>query len=121
MSDKPFGTSLVSDETLRDFIEGYPVGSSTHDMAMELMQRRAPSSDAVDAGRDAGRWVPWKVGDALPADGLYWTTYKTREFKVTMTGAHKTLAFELGNVIAYWSQPLPPPFSPPSPSTETKP
>lgn len=61
----------------------------------------------------AGEWVPWKPGDALPESGEYWTARHPHP----MMQAHGENLFDarhtnnFNGVIAYWSIPLPPPYS----------
>jgi hypothetical protein len=110
-------TDEVSEERLREIIHGpnYRVSLLEAElMAAEILRRRASESDG--AGSAVDRWVAWKPGDALPADGVY---------AVTLSEARTTCCPEIcvlpidsewfrDNVIAYWSRPLPAPYTPPT-------
>src|SRR4051812_12627250 len=60
---------------------------------------------ALREGADAGRWVEWREGDAIPADGRYLVR--------TMVGNEfiKEVDDDWRAVIAYWSIRQPAPFS----------
>jgi hypothetical protein len=73
-------------------------GLDTLDAFRELQRRRA-----------SDRWIPWSVGDVLPADGLYWVTFD-KNFGVAMCDARVPRLFLFDSVTAYWSRPLPDPF-----------
>jgi hypothetical protein len=61
-----------------------------------------------------GRWIEWKPGDALPADGVYYVTirhglsYKTCEGEVASSICAGWFPHANNPPIAYWSIPLPP-------------
>lgn len=61
---------------------------------------------------NAGRWVPWSVGDEVPEGAVFWTAYRTHNFSFLMHGPHKPLSFVPAQVVAYWSVALPPAFDP---------
>lgn len=86
----------------------HPMLTAARDAVRELQRLRSSSDDAK------GRWVPWKPGDALPATApvLHWTTWFDKEYTdAPMMRANYTHDFERWGVTAYWSIPLPPPYS----------
>lgn len=89
----------------------------------EISADQLALSRAITAleSRAEGRWVEWKSGDALPAEGMYWVTreWQTREGKDVRDAsyAHSANAddweYSRAPVRAYWSIPLPPPYEAP--------
>jgi hypothetical protein len=79
----------------------------------------SPPPTPPHEGSEAGRWVPWKPGDALPAHGEYWVTSErggTDRLSVYAVRAESNRNpaddWAWYGVIAYWSAPLPPPYQP---------
>jgi hypothetical protein len=76
------------------------------------------SPPLTDSQREAGRWVPWKTGDAMPPDGVYWTT-RIRDGRPYCIESEVAADAVRGwwpteyqrKVSAYWSIPLPPPYT----------
>jgi hypothetical protein len=87
----------VTDEFIAEMSRS-DVDTTIRSMAREIQRRRA-----------SDRWIPWSVGDALPADGLYWVTFD-KNFGVAMCDARVPRLFLFDSVTAYWSRPLPDPF-----------
>ena len=119
---KPEGTrstpSRLDDErltgeqlaALREMSEAVVVkGRLLRQLIDEIERRRA-------AEREDGRWVPWKPGDALPADGAYLIQSDSgTRYMFTVWGTVKNFP---SYIIAYWSRPLPPPYVASSPDGE---
>jgi hypothetical protein len=82
----------------------------------------SPPPTPPHEGSEAGRWVPWKPGDALPLIGTYHVTTKrvaaheprfAHVYALSPTSNRNPRDdWEWIDVIAYWSAPLPPPYQP---------
>lgn len=95
-------------ETLIEFVNRYCPESSGRDLYVRKAQAEL---QRLRQSRDAGRWIPWDVdADAItPESGWHLTTVRgCRGDDLRITGVAD---FAKDNVIAYWSIPLPPPFT----------
>jgi len=80
-----------------------------HARTLRAMAEQVASDAEVD------RWVPWKPGDALPAQPYrnYLVTQAPKDSSAPFLWECTAVDFN-ERTLAYWSRPLPPPYEPPS-------
>lgn len=120
----PAVLTAVSDERLAELIEFY---ASYGDDAICCDEVTAALRELQRLRRQtqSAGWRPWKAGDEMPPPGWYWVMSGDPNYMLGVSEDRHTDGNEWGgsqegDVFAYWTIPLPPPYKPHSPATESK-